>query len=445
MMLEKGSFIVDWNNPMLVEVNKKDFGNDTYMFKAESKGGIYKGENFLPATHWVIAKTKEGKTDLKIHRFEPYVNTITPNPSPLQKNGFNGLEFILSNTGKIDDILTYENGVVIASFLEIKKNEVVGNKSAKASSDEFDSCSDINYVCNPDETNNGSGGYQRVTTYQYTQWYYVFSNSNGDITGVRLGRTTDHGSYTTWVYVGSSTSPAPIYNYEYRNVSTGAPIAKELVEDKIDDSKLKPCMKTILADLKSLKKGIAHIVTKFAGQNPGYNWELKDGNLTGGTGSTDPPVSYNSATGTISTTFDSQAWSNASDLSWARTMLHESIHANLAVSFKISKPNWIATYPTMVAEWGKLQNWNDVHHEEIARSIVNDVAISLQEYGKNNGYNLTSQFYSDMAWGGLQNTSTFKGLPANDRKRILDTIAIELTGKDVNGNNKTQKGKNAGC
>jgi hypothetical protein len=215
--------------------------------------------------------------------------------------------------------------------------------------------------------------------------------------------------------------------------------------DKIDASKLKPCMKSILTNLKSLKKGISHIVTKFAGNKPGYNWELKDGSLSGATGTTDSPASYNKSTGTITTTFDSQAWLNASDLSWARTMLHESIHADLAVSFKISRPTWIATYPTMVAEWGKLQNWNDVHHEEIARSIVNDVAISLEEYGKAKGYNLSSQFYKDMAWGGLQDTSTFKGLSTSDKKRILDTIAIELTGRDTNGNNKTQKGKKAGC
>ncbi|AIM61047.1 MULTISPECIES: hypothetical protein [Cellulophaga] len=234
LMLEKGSFIVDWNNPMLVEVNKKDFGNDTYMFKAESKGGIYKGENFLPATHWVIAKTKEGKTDLKIHRFEPYANTITPNPSPLQKNGFNGLEFILSNTGKIDDILTYENGEVIASFLEIKKNEVVGSKSAKASSDEFDSCSDINYVCNPDETNNGSGGYQRVTVYVYVAWVNEYYDVHNNFTGYNVQSIKEE-SYTTWVYVGSSTSPAPIYNYEYRNVSTGGLIRQVSVEDNEAD------------------------------------------------------------------------------------------------------------------------------------------------------------------------------------------------------------------
>lgn len=99
----------------------------------------------------------------------------------------------------------------------------------------------------------------------------------------------------------------------------------------------------------------------------------------------------------------------------------------------------------MASEWDKLQNWNDMHHEEIARSIVNDIALALEEYGKNNGYNLPSQFYQDMAWGGLQETDTFKKLPFADQQRILNVISTELTGADSNGITKTQNGKKAGC
>ena len=204
-------------------------------------------------------------------------------------------------------------------------------------------------------------------------------------------------------------------------------------------------MVSILTELKSLTKGISYIVVKFSGTTTNYNWVLKDASLSGQTGSTDPPAFYNKSTGSITTTFDSKAWPVASDISWARTMLHESIHANLAIDFAINRPGFIANYPTMVSEWGKLQNWNDVHHQEIARSIVSEVALALEEYGKNNGYNLTKQFYEDMAWGGLQDTSTFKSLSPTDQKRILNTISIELTGMDTNGNVKSQQVKNAKC
>ena len=37
--------------------------------------------------------------------------------------------------------------------------------------------------------------------------------------------------------------------------------------------------------------------------------------------------------------------------SWARTILHESIHPYLASYYAISRPGWIAIYPEMVQDW----------------------------------------------------------------------------------------------
>lgn len=222
--------------------------------------------------------------------------------------------------------------------------------------------------------------------------------------------------------------------------------AGEYFEENIDDTDLEPCLKTILNDLKNIESGIGHIITKFAGNDPGYNWKVKDSTLSGtNTAFTESPAHYNSVTGTITTTFDSQTWLNATDISWARTILHESVHAYLSVFFKTDRPNWIATYPEMVQEWGTFQNWNDVHHEEFARSLIDQIALSLKEYGEFKGYNLSNQFYEDMAWGGLQDTSLYQALPIGDKNRISDVLAIELTGQDIQNNSQNQKGVNAGC
>jgi hypothetical protein len=99
----------------------------------------------------------------------------------------------------------------------------------------------------------------------------------------------------------------------------------------------------------------------------------------------------------------------------------------------------------MIKDWGAKQNWNAVHHEEIARSLVKSIGVALEAYGVSQGYNLNKQFYEDMAWGGLQETDTFKALPKSDQNRILNTLSAELTGMDVNGDYKSQKGKKAGC
>ncbi|MCF8713431.1 hypothetical protein JM658_01200 [Joostella atrarenae] len=240
-----------------------------------------------------------------------------------------------------------------------------------------------------------------------------------------------------------NTSPTGEENSEDYEILLETLSAADSFEEKIDDSLLKGCLKSILRDLKNIKNGVGNTIIKFSGNEPGFNWKVIDGSLAGGTGQTSSV--YDDTKEEISSTFDTQAFPLATDLSWARTILHESIHAFLITEFEINRPNWIATYPQMVDEWGKLQNWNSVHHEEIARSIVKDIATSLKEYGAAKGYNLPDQFYEDMSWAGLQNTTTFNNLPLSDQKRILNVISIELTKKDTNGNTRTQKGKNAGC
>lgn len=213
--------------------------------------------------------------------------------------------------------------------------------------------------------------------------------------------------------------------------------------DEIKDGLLQPCLKKIIDNLKNTTASPGNMITNFTG-NPanGYNWTMKQGSLDGSIAATSPI--YNPTSG-MTTTFDTQRWNDATDLSWARTMLHESIHAYLVTYFNVDRPGWIATYPEMVKDWGVKQNWNTVHHEEIAKSLVSSIGSALEVYGVSQGYNLTKQFYQDMAWAGLQTTDAFKALPSSEQKRILDTILTELTGKDSNEEVKTQKGKKAGC
>jgi hypothetical protein len=222
------------------------------------------------------------------------------------------------------------------------------------------------------------------------------------------------------------------------------------VEELIDDLLLRPCMQQLMPEIKGLSKGMGYMINKFkltsTPNNPitVQNWKLQDGNLGGqSTGQTSSV--YNKTTFTVTSTFDSQAFKKASDLSWARTILHEGVHAYMVAFYSQNRSSFMGTYPQMVKDWGIYQNWNDTHHEEFARSLVQDIAKALEEFGKGRGYNHNYQFYEDMAWAGLQTTSTFQSLPASDQNRILNTIAIELTGKDSNGNTKTQKGQNAGC
>jgi hypothetical protein len=231
-------------------------------------------------------------------------------------------------------------------------------------------------------------------------------------------------------------------------VGSGFPdesLATRAKEIEISGKNLKPCMQSIVKDLSNLKRGpIGQIMQRFSRGISGYNWVLKDDSLAGGTAQTEVS-SYKASSRSITTTFDSQAWPNATDLSWARTVMHESLHGYLSLEFYTDKNEFVRKYPAMMQDFNILHEWDAVHHEEFARSFVFSIAFSLEEYGRMKGYELPKQFYEDMSWAGLKDTEAFKKLSESDQARILDTIRSELTGKDCAGNVKAPVGIDAGC
>ena len=241
-------------------------------------------------------------------------------------------------------------------------------------------------------------------------------------------------------------------------------------EEKITDDELEECLKKILDSLKKINKGVGKIVVKFAGNKPGYNWVVKSGTtVNGGPGQTVPI--YNRRNRTVTTTFDTNKWKEASELSWARTLLHEAVHAHIVASFGVELVQAKITYANMMKDYYDIYNQspNDTHHAEIVRNFVGDIALALKEFGIANGYNLSDQFYNDLAWGGLTDwvkkdsngniirdssgNPIFEEAPwfkaafpnASDRNRIRNIILIESTKKDRNGNTKAQKGTSTGC
>lgn len=126
-------------------------------------------------------------------------------------------------------------------------------------------------------------------------------------------------------------------------------------------------------------------------------------------------------------------------------MLHESFHAYLVAYFANDRALANAEYSAMVDAYQiQHQSIQDVHHVEMA-FWVDNIADALAQYGQSKGYSLSSQFYHDMSWAGLETTQAYKDLSSSDKKRIQDTILTELTGNDSNGNSATQSGKSPGC
>jgi hypothetical protein len=225
---------------------------------------------------------------------------------------------------------------------------------------------------------------------------------------------------------------------------------------QIFDSQLKPCMQPILTDIKNLSQGsVGKIIKTFIGSVPGYNWELKDGVLPVFENANTSTI-FNTSTGTVTTVFDASKFKDATNLSIARTILHESIHAYVvAVTYNnITDPAKRALL--LGPDWGTV--YLNFGHDYITNNYLIPLASSLEEYGNSMlGYTHSTQFYQDLAWGGLTHYKDASGnyvetplflqlVPsATDRARINNTISIELTGKDTSGTPKTQKGLKAGC
>ena len=138
----------------------------------------------------------------------------------------------------------------------------------------------------------------------------------------------------------------------------------------------------------------------------------------------------------------------ATDLSIAKTILHESIHAFLLASYFHEPELLQLNYPQLVEEWIKAKYPSEllnIHHEAIVRSFVADLAVTLKKYGELKGYDLQDQFYEDLAWGGLTSTKAYSELSYSVRKRIEDVILIELKGEKLDTYKVKPKGTRLDC
>lgn len=178
--------------------------------------------------------------------------------------------------------------------------------------------------------------------------------------------------------------------------------AASAFEEQIDDAELEECLKKVLAELKNTNKGVGEIIAKFSGNIPGFNWKLQNGSVVGDANAQTSQI-YDRNTGTVTTIFDSKKFSSASNLSAARSLLHESVHAYIVAFAGIDPINTTKTFPDLMLDLSitKYNNGNQAQHAEFVRNYLDDIAIALKQFGQNQGFNLTTQFYHDLAWGGL--------------------------------------------
>jgi hypothetical protein len=217
----------------------------------------------------------------------------------------------------------------------------------------------------------------------------------------------------------------------------------ETLDDQITTT-LPPCLDNVINDLKTVPFGkFSQIMQNFVGQNPiplNYNWNIITGTLAVNEAAhTDPGLGPNS---TAITTINDLYTNSSTDLSLAKTIIHEAFHAYLVSVFRnpnITDKSYVNLVNLYYAQFN--QNLADTHHHIFTvENMVNEISLALQQYGIIKGYNLPQQFYDDMAWGGLAGTIAFNGLPLTDQIRINSTIGAEFTNSNNNNSQISPSG-----
>jgi hypothetical protein len=195
-------------------------------------------------------------------------------------------------------------------------------------------------------------------------------------------------------------------------------------DDKIEDSLTHECIKAILTQIKNLKNGkVGEIINKFSSEIPNWNWKLKEGTLSTNVNGTTTLM----AGGAI-TMLDYNKLQGATNIAIARTIIHESIHAYLTVYFRYDPVNAQKDYPGMLRAWqrAKHPDYNEIQHDQMEKSFVDEIAAALKEFGNSRGLNIDDYVYRDLSWGGLD-FSNNNSLSDTDKDRIGNRLSAEQT------------------
>jgi hypothetical protein len=273
-----------------------------------------------------------------------------------------------------------------------------------------------------------------LTTEHY-EYGVVFECSGGSLPSEPTPVIYTYGptSSPSGTYGGVGGTTPTYVTVNYTPPSVPAPLVLQ-----IDMRGLSNCHKEILQGLiGGTQHELRRIFEKFNGNQPvplSYNVKFQYGTCAGFPDATACNGSRLS-NGFAQITINKDVNIRATDLSLARTIMHEMLHSYLL--FEENYPSdcdlncLIGKY---IYNYGG-ENLNPGHHALFVETkFLADIASELKNYAALVGYYVNAmgeQFFKDMAWGGLHETNVFKSLPITDQTRIYQRIRAELKNENV--------------
>lgn len=230
-----------------------------------------------------------------------------------------------------------------------------------------------------------------------------------------------------------------------------------------------PCQEIIVTDAYGVCSPLTQLVLDAFESNNKTNLIFKVSSNVSGNGNTFPIALYNSITKTcdVKIQIRESYLTTGTDLSIARTIIHESVHGLFVQMHEEGKfylpDNTIdPSFNDLASAYTKAMETNNtsglgLSQHKYMGNLVKDIATSLSAYGEQNGYNLPFSYYNYMAWGGLTHSPDSNGnlvendffknevTNPNERMTIVNTIVSEQNNDktllDGNGNKISPKGK----
>uniref|UniRef100_UPI00374D9CD5 hypothetical protein n=1 Tax=Flavobacterium sp. TaxID=239 RepID=UPI00374D9CD5 len=292
------------------------------------------------------------------------------------------------------------------------------------------------------------GGNYTAIIDQTTSRFDIWSVGNEIILIKYLGTTTTRTTSIMPFPCDGNYSKEDIINqrlelYNYKSGSgVGVPTAEQIakaLQKQIDATKLDPCPKAVLEQLKNATNfDIAAMLIKL-GADKIYTLTFVSEVTSDSKPAATQHISPFNYKIQISTDY-----TGATKLFRAGNMLHEIGHAyfmSLKDDYSNSNPPNPAVfnnYPVLFQGYveKKFPNNYDAHHIEMANQYIDVIAQTLQEYNKGGDPNniIPYQVYTDLAWGGLIGTPVFEEkFPSGslERLRIENRYACEQSGNAV--------------
>jgi hypothetical protein len=219
----------------------------------------------------------------------------------------------------------------------------------------------------------------------------------------------------------------PIHAHYVNYDSRDSGLTNERTYDGIRDQLVHQSLRDILLRFESFHLGkFGSILDSLAGHRQNWIWIIREGKLPEFTNG----MTVLTSDGAV-TTLDFSKLKKATNLSAARTILHEMVHAYLTLYYRFDPAKARKDFPDIYTAWlGSYDyfDYSEAQHEEIEKYFVGDIALNLKAYGESTGLFIDDIVYRDLAWGGLdfENSAVLTDF---QKQRIQYRLIVELTNR----------------